>query len=176
MSGLRMSSLPLPSSFSHPLMTRNQLFASFLALFPSRPGEPYASVASFHLSSILLITFSVYAYRDIWPLLTFTLSPADGREGSLLWAKVSLLAVAGVVIPLVTVPRRMSHSIPRPVRLPFLFISRLTLSAGSSDGYKSRADSVLFVYDAVYIPRSHSLQGISCSTLVARHAASARGL
>jgi hypothetical protein len=62
-------------------------------------------LASFHLSSILLITLSVYAYRDIWPLLTFTLSPADGRDGSLLWAKVSLLAIAGVVIPLVT-PRR----------------------------------------------------------------------
>jgi hypothetical protein len=81
------------------------LFASFLALVYVAARKGYASVASFHLSSILLITFSVYAYRDIWPLLTFTLSPADGRDGSLLWAKVSLLAVAGVVIPLVT-PRR----------------------------------------------------------------------
>ncbi|KAH9984900.1 hypothetical protein BJV77DRAFT_1035217 [Russula vinacea] len=81
------------------------LFTSFLALVSVAARRAYASVASFHLSSILFITFSVYVYRDIWPLLTFTLLPADGREGSLLWAKVSLLAVAGVVIPLVT-PRR----------------------------------------------------------------------
>jgi hypothetical protein len=52
----------------------------------------------------LFITFSVYAYRDIWPLLTFKLVPADGREGTLLWIKIGLVAVAGV-IPLVS-PRQ----------------------------------------------------------------------
>lgn len=83
----------------------NYLFASFLALVSVAARRTRAKVASFHLSSILLITFSVYAYRNIWPLLTFTLSPADGREGSLLWAKVSLLAVAGIIIPLV-IPRQ----------------------------------------------------------------------
>jgi hypothetical protein len=104
-------------------MTWNQLFASILALVSVAGRRSYASLASFHLSSILLITLSVYAYRDIWPLLTFTLSPADGRDGSLLWAKVSLLAIAGVVIPLVT-PRRYVPLDPKassssfPLHLP----------------------------------------------------------
>jgi hypothetical protein len=94
-----------------------------LALVSVAARRAYASVASFHLSSILLITFSVYTYRDIWPLLTFTLSPADGRESSLLWAKVSLLAVAGVVIPL-AIPRRYVPLDPKassssfPLHLP----------------------------------------------------------
>jgi hypothetical protein len=71
----------------------------------------------------------------------------------------------------------MSHSIPRQDRLSFLFIPRaLTLSVGPSDDYQSRADVILFVHDDVYIPRSCSLHGISCSTLVARYAASALGL
>jgi hypothetical protein len=79
-------------------------------------------MASFHLSWILLIAFSVYAYRDIWPLLTFTLSPADAREGSLLWAKVSLLATAGIVIPLV-VPRQYVPLDPKARLSSFFFFS-----------------------------------------------------
>ena len=31
---------------------------------------------------------AVYAYRDVWPLMTFTLKPADGPEGDLVWYKV----------------------------------------------------------------------------------------
>ena len=67
-------------------------------------GRPHtrrtrASVASFHLLSI---TFSVYAYRDIWPLHTFTLVPADSWEGTLLSVKIDLLAVVGIVIPWIT--------------------------------------------------------------------------
>ena len=57
-----------------------------------------ASVASFHLSALLLVTFSVYAYRDVWLLLNFTLVPADGWEGTFLWAKIGLLSVTGIVI------------------------------------------------------------------------------
>ncbi|KAH9986083.1 hypothetical protein BJV74DRAFT_845474 [Russula compacta] len=76
------------------------LYATFLALVVATARKTRASIASFHLSSLLLITFSVYAYRDIWPLLTFTLLPADGWEGTLLWKKIGILAVAGVLIPL----------------------------------------------------------------------------
>jgi hypothetical protein len=53
----------------------------------------------------LLGTFSVYAYRNIWPLLTFTLSPADSYEGALLWVKIGLLAFAAIAVPLL-VPRQ----------------------------------------------------------------------
>lgn len=55
---------------------------------------------SLHLSLVTFTILAVYAYRDIWPLMTFTLQPKDGAEGDLLWAKVALLAFVGVFLPL----------------------------------------------------------------------------
>ena len=75
------------------------MYAAFLALVTVTARTAYASVASYHLSSLLLGTFSVYAYRNIWPLLTYTLSPVDAYEGALLWIRIGLLAFAAVVIP-----------------------------------------------------------------------------
>ncbi|KAI0291829.1 hypothetical protein BC826DRAFT_1105763 [Russula brevipes] len=88
------------------------LYAAFLALLTLTARRTRASVASFHLSSLLVVTFSVYAYRDIWPLLTYTLLPADAQEGALLWAKIGLLFVAGIVVPL-TVPRQYDPIDPK---------------------------------------------------------------
>ncbi|KAI0260093.1 hypothetical protein BC834DRAFT_1028685 [Gloeopeniophorella convolvens] len=77
------------------------LYTSFLALFAVTARRTRSSIASFHLSLVLLVTFSVYTYRDIWPLITYTLVPADKREGTLLWIKLSVLSFAAVFIPLV---------------------------------------------------------------------------
>lgn len=77
-----------------------QLYAAFLAFVTVTARRVRASVISFHLSSILLGIFSVYAYRNIWPLLTFSLKPVDAYEGALLWIKIGLLAFAAVVVPL----------------------------------------------------------------------------
>lgn len=55
---------------------------------------------SFHLSMVLLAVCAMYAYRNIWPLLTFTLHPRDGGEGRILWAKMALAGLAGIVMPL----------------------------------------------------------------------------
>ena len=90
---------------SHSSHNLTQLYAAFLALVTVTAQRVRASVTSFHLSSLLLGTFSVYAYRNIWPLLTFTLSPVDAWEGALLWVRIGLLAIAAVVIPLL-VPRK----------------------------------------------------------------------
>ena len=49
---------------------------------------------------ISLAACVLYAYRDIWPLMTFTLRPADEAEGAFLWAKVALLLFIGVVVPM----------------------------------------------------------------------------
>ncbi|KAI9431384.1 hypothetical protein H4582DRAFT_2085055 [Lactarius indigo] len=76
------------------------LYMAFLGSMTLTARRSRASIASFHLSSLLLGTFSVYAYRDIWPLLTFTLSPVDASEGPLLWVRIGLLAFAAIVIPL----------------------------------------------------------------------------
>ncbi|KAI9429867.1 hypothetical protein H4582DRAFT_1861141 [Lactarius indigo] len=73
---------------------------AFLGSMTLTARRSCASIASFHLCSLLLGTFSVYAYRDIWPLLTFTLSPVDASEGPLLWVRIGLLAFAAIVIPL----------------------------------------------------------------------------
>lgn len=65
----------------------------------------HAKLASMHLGFILFATLAVYLYRDIWPLCTFTLAPADINEGPFLWARVALLTVSAVFIPLF-VPRQ----------------------------------------------------------------------
>ncbi|KAH9056241.1 hypothetical protein EDB87DRAFT_1676120 [Lactarius vividus] len=52
------------------------------------------TVASFHLSLLLFGILSVYAYRNIWPLLTFTLSPVDSMR------RIGLLAFVAIAIPL----------------------------------------------------------------------------
>lgn len=53
-----------------------------------------------HLNCVLFTAWVVYAYRDIWPLATFTLRPLDLAEGALLWVKISLLSVASILVPI----------------------------------------------------------------------------
>lgn len=54
---------------------------------------------------MLLVVWGVYAYRDVWPLLTYTLDPVDGSEGWLIWTKIGVLSYAAVVVPLL-IPRQ----------------------------------------------------------------------
>ena len=58
-----------------------------------------------HNNSVLFISLVVYAYRDIWPLATYTENPVDGSEGALLWTKLVVLFTTAVIIPLL-VPRQ----------------------------------------------------------------------
>ncbi|KAF9038074.1 hypothetical protein BJ165DRAFT_1604107 [Panaeolus papilionaceus] len=62
-------------------------------------------LASKSVSIVLLSTWGVYAYRDLWPLATYTLQPQDGVEGNVLWFKISVLTVISVIMPLL-IPRR----------------------------------------------------------------------
>lgn len=62
-------------------------------------------IASRHISVLLLVTFAVIFYRDIYPLATYTRSPMDLSEGWALWAKVTILSLTSIAIPLFT-PRR----------------------------------------------------------------------
>lgn len=72
----------------------------FLAALNTFSTYRIATVASIHLTLVATVMFLVYAYRDLWPLATFTLRPLDESQGVLLWAKVALSALAGLVIPL----------------------------------------------------------------------------
>ncbi|KAI0317990.1 hypothetical protein OF83DRAFT_1118292 [Amylostereum chailletii] len=93
------------------------LYASFLAVFTVVSRRSGASTASAHLAILLLVIFSVYAYRDIWPLATYTLTPEDLREGPLLWAKVALLGFAAILVPL-AVPRQYRPYNPKEPSTP----------------------------------------------------------
>ncbi|KAK7038833.1 hypothetical protein VNI00_010463 [Paramarasmius palmivorus] len=48
------------------------------------------------------LSLGVYAYRDVYPLITYDLSPQDEGEGPWIWVKVALLLFTGVIIPLLT--------------------------------------------------------------------------
>ncbi|EKM51069.1 uncharacterized protein PHACADRAFT_199901 [Phanerochaete carnosa HHB-10118-sp] len=69
-------------------------FASVLV--PART----ALTLSPHLTVIACTIFATYAYRDIWPLMTYKLRPQDESEGKLVWAKVALAAWAGFLSPI----------------------------------------------------------------------------
>ncbi|KAI0258777.1 hypothetical protein BC834DRAFT_847164, partial [Gloeopeniophorella convolvens] len=61
-------------------LTLPKFFASLLSLVTVVASPKAASTANWHLDVILLATSLVYVYRDIWPLLTFTLEPADAKN------------------------------------------------------------------------------------------------
>lgn len=62
-------------------------------------------VVTRHLALILFVPWAVYVYRDVFPLMTFTLSPVDGADGALFWSKFAVLTFVAVVVPLL-IPRQ----------------------------------------------------------------------
>ncbi|KAJ3718421.1 hypothetical protein C8R42DRAFT_723772 [Lentinula raphanica] len=80
------------------------LYTSLLALISATAKPRWSKVAIRHMNTVLLAAFCVYLYRDVYPLITFTLKPKDLSEGGILWAKIVDLAIISIVIPLV-IPR-----------------------------------------------------------------------
>ncbi|KAF9230564.1 hypothetical protein BU15DRAFT_69089, partial [Melanogaster broomeanus] len=58
------------------------VYVSVLGLLSVTTTYKYASLASQHLATVLLVVFSVFAYRDLFPLLTFNEQPEDVHEES----------------------------------------------------------------------------------------------
>lgn len=54
---------------------------------------------------LLFSSLLVNAYRNIWPLATYTEVPADIHDGPFLWVKIVLLLITAVIIPLFS-PRK----------------------------------------------------------------------
>jgi hypothetical protein len=79
---------------------------SLLSVFPS----PDARTQSTHSTFVLLAILVPFVYRDVWPLLTYNLRPADQAEGSILWWKIALLAVAAIGLPVL-------EPYPRPTQV-----------------------------------------------------------
>ncbi|KAH9854915.1 multidrug resistance-associated ABC transporter [Lenzites betulinus] len=76
------------------------VYASLLAFVSVVSSLSVSTLVSRHAAFLLLVTWAVYFYRDVWPLATFTLHPVDAAEGALLWAKVFILTLAAIVVPL----------------------------------------------------------------------------
>ncbi|KAJ7449167.1 hypothetical protein FB451DRAFT_1375079 [Mycena latifolia] len=77
------------------------LYASILAFLSVSPEHSRHRIIR-HVNCVLFAAFCVYAYRDIVPFATFTRVPEDLADGPQLWAKIALLFITGVVIPLFT--------------------------------------------------------------------------
>ncbi|KAG8912149.1 hypothetical protein FRC00_005159 [Tulasnella sp. 408] len=80
-------------------------YTSLLALLTIAARRRLTRVVSKHLTTLLFVTWSVYAYRDLYPLATYTKHPVDAADGWITWVRVGLLTLVGAVLPLV-VPRR----------------------------------------------------------------------
>ncbi|TDL23375.1 hypothetical protein BD410DRAFT_820769 [Rickenella mellea] len=78
------------------------VYASVLALTAAGAPPRQRLHADRHLATVLLITFGVFAYRNVWPLMTFTERPLDCTGGWLLWIKLAILGIVAIVIPLLT--------------------------------------------------------------------------
>ncbi|KLO19974.1 P-loop containing nucleoside triphosphate hydrolase protein [Schizopora paradoxa] len=80
-------------------------YMSLLALISVTAKQRWGAVANRHLVTVLLFTFAIFAYRDVWPLATYTHVPMDQAEGALLWVKFGILTVSALVVPL-CIPRQ----------------------------------------------------------------------
>ena len=71
------------------------IFAVANVLVPARVSKLFSPRTT--LCSFLVL--ADYAYRDIWPLMTFTLRPKDEAQGKLLWVNIALAAWTGLLGP-----------------------------------------------------------------------------
>ncbi|KAJ7130893.1 hypothetical protein C8R46DRAFT_659815 [Mycena filopes] len=86
------------------LMAVPYLYGAILASLTLSPTHTRTRLIR-HANSVLFLAFAVYVYRDILPLATYTQTPVDLDDGRELWAKIALLFVTAVVIP-VSTPRQ----------------------------------------------------------------------
>ncbi|KAK0473305.1 hypothetical protein IW261DRAFT_1342846 [Armillaria novae-zelandiae] len=93
------------------------LYTSFLALIAVTAKSRCSRVVARHFNVVLLATFGVYFYRDLFPLLTYTL-PMQDPESSILWAKVVLLGVVAVLVPLIMPRAYIPVNTKNPMPLP----------------------------------------------------------
>jgi hypothetical protein len=115
-------------------------------------------VVSFHATLATLAVFGAYAYRDLWPSITFAYSPADGHEGWLFWAKLGLSALGGIVVPMSEpypyIPLDPAVSSSLPMHCVF---EADVFGLGSAKGYQPRADRFAVVASYFLILEPHYL-------------------
>lgn len=141
---------------------------TLLSLVTVGDKRRWSRTATYHLNLLSLLFVGVYAYRDIVPLATFTQSPIDANEGWIIWAKIAVVSIVGVVIPL-TIPHQY-----KPVDLKVKFVKQSSLhkpllnsmtrfAAGTFRRHKSRANSVVAVFHDLHFPGSNCVLCQPCS-------------
>ncbi|PBK77153.1 hypothetical protein ARMSODRAFT_949046 [Armillaria solidipes] len=93
------------------------LYTSFLALIAVTAKPRCSRVVARHFNVVLLAAFGVYFYRNLFPLLTYTL-PMQDPESSILWAKIVLLGVVAVLVPLIMPRAYIPVDAKSPMPLP----------------------------------------------------------
>ncbi|KAJ7149302.1 P-loop containing nucleoside triphosphate hydrolase protein [Mycena crocata] len=105
-----------PRRYIHAAMCGLYFYTACLAILSIMAGRKWSQIAIRHLNAVLLFTFIVYFYRDVFPLATAALVPMDLWEEYLLWPKVvTLFAVSGIiplVIPRQYIPVDLKKSMP----------------------------------------------------------------
>ncbi|KAG7450174.1 P-loop containing nucleoside triphosphate hydrolase protein [Guyanagaster necrorhizus] len=79
------------------------LYTSLLGLIAITAKPRWSRLVTRHFNAVLLSAFGIYFYRDLFPLLTYTL-PMQDTENCILWAKIVLLGIVAVLVPLI-IPR-----------------------------------------------------------------------
>ncbi|QRW00074.1 ABC transporter transmembrane region [Ceratobasidium sp. AG-Ba] len=75
-------------------------YATVLAVLSLVLRRRLRALANFHLVTLLLVGISLYAWRDLMPLATFSLRPLDETGGWLTWGRICILTFAAIVVPL----------------------------------------------------------------------------
>jgi hypothetical protein len=93
-------------------------YATLLAIATVSAKRRWSQIIVKHLNMLLIVTLFVYAYRDIFPLITYQRVPLDIAEGWILWAKSITLVIAAVIVPLF-IPRQYIPVDPKnPMPVP----------------------------------------------------------
>lgn len=124
----------------------------------------WSNVASKHLIIMLIATFGIYFYRDLFPLATFTRTPRDLSEGWVLWTKVVILALTSIGIPLF-IPRQYKPVDPEVSFFSFIFYGiQSPKTLGSYGSSKRRTNRLYLFISYIFFLRSHCVPSLSGST------------
>lgn len=148
------------------------MILSFL-LLSLKPATPIRRQLIAHLDIFLFLAFLLYAYRDLYPLVTYDLRPTD-LNNIFTWSRVALLSFVAVFIPLFR-PRTYTPADPRHPASPdqihpeqvtpwislalYSFLDSLVLKAWKVPALPFDALHPLADYDrAVFLYKRHRLK------------------
>jgi hypothetical protein len=94
-----------------------QVYASLLSFALLAQPVSHSQRFSIHATIASLAIFACYIYRDVWPLLTFTLRPIDGSS-FLVWGTLFLAGIAGGAVPLCEPYPYIPHDPAAPQAVP----------------------------------------------------------